>query len=54
MPGWRYTLRIPSWSQVELSDGELVVFFQVKRVADHRFFAHAGRSKGGSRSDQSH
>lgn len=28
--GWRYTLRIPSWSQVMLQDGEPVVFFQVR------------------------
>jgi hypothetical protein len=28
-PGWRYTLRVPSWSQAQLPDGETAVFFQV-------------------------
>jgi hypothetical protein len=27
--GWRYTLRVPSWSQAQLPDGETAVFYQV-------------------------
>lgn len=26
--GWRYTLRVPSWSQAQLPDGETAVFYQ--------------------------
>ncbi|KAL4433954.1 hypothetical protein ABPG75_000395 [Micractinium tetrahymenae] len=28
--GWRYTLRVPSWSQAQLPDGETAVFYQVE------------------------
>lgn len=30
--GWRYTLRVPSWSQAQLPDGDTAVFYQVPRV----------------------
>ncbi len=32
--GWRYTLRVPSWSQAQLPDGETAVFYQAGR-GDH-------------------
>jgi hypothetical protein len=32
-PGWRYTLRVPSWSQAQLPDGETAVFYQVRGIA---------------------
>lgn len=31
--GWRYTLRVPSWSQAQLPDGETAVFYQASASA---------------------
>ena len=50
--GWRYTLRIPSWSQVQLADGETVVFFQARGgQAECAQTCTAPRSHLGSASD---
>lgn len=51
-PGWRYTLRVPSWSQAQLPDGDTAVFYQVSQHALHLCYgspsATGGSSRGGS------